>query len=152
MPFAPKSFGPSTQSTQPPKSTVQPPSVTHESPVHAARTGLGAEDSDDSEFGIDVWSHGSHMPSPIPESDNEWLSNETELLPSESVEYHPTINGKPWNVDGAILPNNTPPPPFVYPPANNFSPYKNWPAFELADLIYQHNQMPTNQINDLLQI
>ncbi len=72
---------------------VQPPSVTHESPAHAARTGLGAEDGDDSEFGVDVWSRGSRMPSLIPESDNERLSDETELPPSESVEYHPSING-----------------------------------------------------------
>ncbi|KAK0224855.1 hypothetical protein EDD85DRAFT_778138 [Armillaria nabsnona] len=55
-------------------------------------------------------------------------------------------------MDGAILPDNTPPPPFMYPPANKFSPYKNWPAFKLADLIYRRNQMPANQINNLLQI
>ncbi len=45
-------------------------------------------------------------------------------------------------MDGAILPDNTPPPPFAYPPANDFSPYENRPAFELADLIYRRNQMP----------
>ncbi len=60
--------------------------------------------------------------------------------------------GRLCNKDGFILPDGTPPPPFLHGPPDDFTPFDDRPSFELADLLYHHNQMPASQINDLLQI
>ncbi|KAK0432234.1 hypothetical protein EV421DRAFT_2024116 [Armillaria borealis] len=60
--------------------------------------------------------------------------------------------GKPCDMDGHILPNGTPPPPFLHGPANDYTPYDHHASFELADLLYRHTQISADQLNDLLQI
>ncbi len=60
--------------------------------------------------------------------------------------------GRPCDKDGFILPDGTPPPPFLHGPPDDFTPFDDCPSFELADLLYRRNQMPASQINDLLQI
>ncbi len=60
--------------------------------------------------------------------------------------------GKPCDKDGNVLPDGMPPPPFLYGPADDFTPYEHCAAFELADLVYRRNQMPAGQLNNLLQI
>ncbi|KAK0214697.1 hypothetical protein EDD85DRAFT_782747 [Armillaria nabsnona] len=61
-------------------------------------------------------------------------------------------SGKPCDKDGHILPDGTPPPPFLHGPANDYTPYDHHASFELADLLYHHTQMSAGQLNDLLQI
>ncbi|KAK0445063.1 hypothetical protein EV421DRAFT_1902520 [Armillaria borealis] len=90
------------------------------------------------------------MPSPAgsPLYDAEEEDNKTQ----ESVEYHPTVNGKHCDSESNILQDGTPPPLFIYRPSDDFTPFKDHASFELADLLYWHNQMPPSQINNLLQI
>ncbi|KAK0185032.1 hypothetical protein F5146DRAFT_1144731 [Armillaria mellea] len=65
------------------------------------------------------------------------VSNQTEFF-----EYHPTVNKKPCDKDGCILPDRTSPPPFLHGPVDDYSPYDHHASFELADLLYHQTQMP----------
>lgn len=60
--------------------------------------------------------------------------------------------GLPCDAEGKFLPLGAPPPPWDYPPANDYSPFTNRGAFELADLIFRKDQMSGGNINELLQI
>ena len=53
---------------------------------------------------------------------------------------------------GEFLPDGSPPPSWNDPAPNNFAPYVSREAYELADLLFRRNQMPEDQINDLMQI
>ncbi|KAF8808259.1 hypothetical protein BYT27DRAFT_7232691 [Phlegmacium glaucopus] len=61
--------------------------------------------------------------------------------PKEKIEFHPYINGLPCDAHRNFLPPGAPPPPWDYPPPDNYLPFTNRAAFELADLIFQKDQM-----------
>lgn len=59
----------------------------------------------------------------------------------------------PCDEHGALLPPNAPPPPLKpLPDYGDWWPYENQVQFEAADLLFNHDQMPTGKINDLLNI
>lgn len=58
----------------------------------------------------------------------------------------------PCDINGEFLPEGAPPPPRDDLPPNDFFPFDNRIAFEFADLIFRREQMPANNINDLLQL
>ncbi|KIL58007.1 hypothetical protein M378DRAFT_15867 [Amanita muscaria Koide BX008] len=70
----------------------------------------------------------------------------------EEIRRHPLINGRPCNYNGEFLPNGTPPPPWDDRDPGDYSPFTSREAYEAADLLYRRNQMPEDQIDDLLQI
>jgi hypothetical protein len=60
--------------------------------------------------------------------------------------------GRPCDCNGNFIPNGTPPLPWDDRAPEDFSPFQNREAYQLADLLYRRNQMPEHQIDDLLQI
>ena len=64
----------------------------------------------------------------------------------------PSSTGRPCDVNGNLIPDSTPPPPWEERRPDDFSPFNSWQAYELADLLYRRNQMPEDQIDALLQI
>jgi hypothetical protein len=81
------------------------------------------------------------------------LINGTLLLSSQFLSFILNfVQGLPCDIDGEFLPEGAPPPPRDDPPPNDFSPFENRIAFELADLLFRREQMPANNINDLLQL
>lgn len=60
--------------------------------------------------------------------------------------------GLPCNAEGNFLPPETPPPPWDYPLPDDYLPFTNHAAFEVADLLFHKDQMSANNINDLFQI
>ncbi|KAL7278117.1 hypothetical protein ACG7TL_008088 [Trametes sanguinea] len=69
-----------------------------------------------------------------------------------TIRVHPVINGSPCNAEGITLPPNSPPPPTPAARADDWSPYADRAAFELADLLYRKEQMSAGNIDALLQI
>ncbi|KAF8836969.1 hypothetical protein BDN67DRAFT_991942 [Paxillus ammoniavirescens] len=66
--------------------------------------------------------------------------------------YHPLLDGHPCNEFGEFLPPGTPPPPYVDGPHDDWTPYRNWTEFELAEFLFKRNQMSASQINTLLDL
>ncbi|PBK82674.1 hypothetical protein ARMGADRAFT_1140721 [Armillaria gallica] len=93
----------------------------------------------------------SNAPSPTRDSPSPIDGHAEDHEVPEYVEYHPAVNGKPCDSEGTILLDGTPPLPFNYRSPNDFTPFEYRTSFELADLLYRHNQMPA-QLNDLFQI
>ena len=62
------------------------------------------------------------------------------------------VTGHPCNLQGEYLPDGAPPPPWDHPAPDDWSPYDDRSSFELADLLYRRNQMPSSHISDLMQI
>lgn len=60
--------------------------------------------------------------------------------------------GLPCDVDGNFLPENSPPAPWKDRSPDDYSPFQDRVAFELADLLYRRDQMSANNINDLLEL
>ncbi|KAI0323460.1 hypothetical protein GY45DRAFT_1264523, partial [Cubamyces sp. BRFM 1775] len=60
--------------------------------------------------------------------------------------------GKPCDVKGAPLPPNAQPPPFPARDPDDWTPYSDRVAFELADLLYRREQMSGGNINSLLDL
>ncbi|KAG6823690.1 hypothetical protein H0H92_009346, partial [Tricholoma furcatifolium] len=83
-----------------------------------------------------------HTPDQPPEDDAK----------QERIEKHPLLNGLPCDVEGHFLPPGSPPPPWDHPAPDDFTPFANRGAFELADLLYRREQMPRSNIDALLQI
>ena len=65
---------------------------------------------------------------------------------------HPCSTGCPCNPTGNFLPDSTPLLPWNNGATHDFAPYASRESYQLADLLFRCNQMPQNQINDLLQI
>ncbi|KAJ6569998.1 hypothetical protein B0H10DRAFT_2168833 [Mycena sp. CBHHK59/15] len=59
--------------------------------------------------------------------------------------------GRPCDRDGNFVLPNTPPPPRVRPPPDDFSLYAGREDFELADLLYRRVQMSAGGIDELMQ-
>ncbi|KAG6905029.1 hypothetical protein DXG01_005543 [Tephrocybe rancida] len=70
----------------------------------------------------------------------------------EQIRFHPVLNGRPCDAHGEYLPDGAPPPLPKEKATDNFFPYMDRNAFELADLLYRRDQMANPKINDLLQI
>ncbi|KAG6898428.1 hypothetical protein C0992_004139 [Termitomyces sp. T32_za158] len=68
------------------------------------------------------------------------------------VEVHPLMNGLPCDSKGGFLAEGEEPPPWDYPPPDDFSPYTDRHQFELADLLFRRDEMAANSIDDLMQI
>ncbi|KAF8328733.1 hypothetical protein F5887DRAFT_897430 [Amanita rubescens] len=92
----------------------------------------------------------------IPDDEHTQDEQDNENVPrrkaGEKVVTHPHINGRPCNSTGEFLPEGTPPPPWNDQSPTNFAPYASRESFQLADLLFRRNQMPEDQIDDLLQI
>ncbi|TFK58959.1 hypothetical protein BDN72DRAFT_873109 [Pluteus cervinus] len=77
---------------------------------------------------------------------------------TESITYHPTINGRPCDETGNFLPQDAPPPPWNHPDPTDWTPFQPSDPdesgrinFELADLLYRRDEMPASNIKDLMQ-
>ncbi|KAL7278565.1 hypothetical protein ACG7TL_007564 [Trametes sanguinea] len=70
----------------------------------------------------------------------------------QAVRKHPVINGNPCDAEGNTLPPNSPPSPAPTANDDDWSPYSDRAAFELADLLYRREQMSAGNIDALLQI
>jgi hypothetical protein len=60
--------------------------------------------------------------------------------------------GLPCDPQGNFLPEGTPHPPWNEQENDDYANFKDSAAFELADLLFQRDQMSGTDINDLLQI
>ncbi|KAM6502974.1 hypothetical protein JOM56_002951 [Amanita muscaria] len=69
----------------------------------------------------------------------------------EDIHYHPTINGRPCDVQGEFLPPEAPPPPWEDRSPNNYSPFNSQESFLVADLLFRRTQMSASNIDDLMQ-
>ncbi|RDX47386.1 hypothetical protein OH76DRAFT_1354246 [Lentinus brumalis] len=63
-----------------------------------------------------------------------------------------SISGKPCDVDGNVLPDDAPPSPPSVRATDDWSPFKDRVSFELAELLYQKEQMPAKNIDALLNL
>jgi len=89
----------------------------------------------------------------------------------QKVSYHPILDGTFICVDAPITsadhscigtpcdrtgsylpPNSPPPPPKPSPLPDNYSPYESMATFQLAEVLYNHEQMSATKINELLAI
>lgn len=65
---------------------------------------------------------------------------------------HPVLDSTPCDIDGNDLaPEQTPSSPNS-PAQNPWTPFAGRSHFELADLLFRRNQMPAQQVDDLMQI
>ena len=75
---------------------------------------------------------------------------------SHSIIFTNYSIGTPCDKFSDDLPKDTPPPPpdphSNLSPPGNWTPYNNRTEFELADLLFTHQQMSAKGINDLLKI
>lgn len=79
--------------------------------------------------------------------------NGTELVRfSSDLLTHSCSTGRPCDPSGNFLPDGAPPLPWDDAAPEDFTPYTSRESYELADLLFRRNQMPEDQINDLLQI
>ena len=60
--------------------------------------------------------------------------------------------GHPCDKTGPFLPDGAQLSPWNNPPHANYAPYSSLESFQLADLLFCQNQMPQDQINNLMQI
>ncbi|KAI0054565.1 hypothetical protein BV25DRAFT_1910247 [Artomyces pyxidatus] len=79
--------------------------------------------------------------------------DDMEPLGGPYVLHHPIIDGTPCDQQSNDLPPNTASPAYVSPTganADNWAPFSDRPAFEIADLLYHRTQMPATHLNDLM--
>lgn len=62
-----------------------------------------------------------------------------------------TLAGRRCDKNGNFLPPNAPPPRWETLEPDDFSPFESREAFVVADLLFRRNEMPREQINDLMQ-
>jgi len=67
-----------------------------------------------------------------------------------SADHH--CEGTPCDHAGHYLPPGSPPPPKPSPPPDDYSPYESRAAFQLAEFLYNREQMSAAKINELLAI
>ncbi|RDX52407.1 hypothetical protein OH76DRAFT_1345325 [Lentinus brumalis] len=60
--------------------------------------------------------------------------------------------GRPCDEEGTVLPYGAPPPPPSSGSQNDWTPYQDRVAFELAELLYKKEQMSAGNIDALLQL
>ncbi|KAH7903406.1 hypothetical protein BJ138DRAFT_1120420 [Hygrophoropsis aurantiaca] len=65
---------------------------------------------------------------------------------------HPVLDGTPCDEHGFDLPPGTPPAPRVPPHRDSWAPFNDRSHFELADFLFQRNQMPGAQVDGLMHI
>ena len=104
---------------------------------------------------------------PGPHEDNAGAGQ----IPRErKVSYHPILDGTSVSINtshksadhhcigtpcdhaGCYLPPGSPPPPKPSPLPDDYSPYENRAAFQLAEFLYKRKQMSTTKIDELLAI
>ncbi|KIK90929.1 hypothetical protein PAXRUDRAFT_150801, partial [Paxillus rubicundulus Ve08.2h10] len=66
--------------------------------------------------------------------------------------YHPKLDGRPFNELGEFLAPGTPSPPYTERPFGDWAPYCDRVEFELAEFLFKHNQMSASQIDTLLDL
>ncbi|KAG2039892.1 hypothetical protein BDR03DRAFT_932956 [Suillus americanus] len=66
--------------------------------------------------------------------------------------YHPFLSARPCDLKGNFLPPGTSPPPLTDKAPDDWTPYKSWVEFELADYLFTKNQTPAHSIDHLLNI
>ena len=69
-----------------------------------------------------------------------------------AIIYSRRHSGVPCDHNGNSLPRGAPPPPLLERAADDWSPFRDRAAFELADLLYADEQMSAGNINALLEI
>ncbi|KAI0808970.1 hypothetical protein BC629DRAFT_1480632 [Irpex lacteus] len=77
-------------------------------------------------------------------------SHRTVTQPRSTFRYHPCLNGRPCARDGQFLPRNAPVPPRDN--THDWTPFASRPAFELAELIFEREEMSKGRADDLLKI
>ena len=112
-------------------------------------------------------------------NNNDLLGQECERVMAEFVgpgrrlyrNYHVGLNGKLFcmfmmitstlicltavrrcDAHGQFLLDDAPPLPTAQKSLDNWTPYRNWLEFELADFIFMHAEMPAKKIDTLLEI
>jgi hypothetical protein len=76
------------------------------------------------------------------------LDNQAEML----MRHIERSDMRPCDINDNFIPNVMLPPPWDNRQFDDFSPFSGPEVFELADLLYQRNEMPEDQIDHLLQI
>lgn len=74
------------------------------------------------------------------------------FCPSPMCIFVSLLSGRPCDSEGNYLPLGTPPLPPIHPPLGDYSPFKDCAQFEIADFLYQSEQMSQGNINDLMQL
>lgn len=69
-----------------------------------------------------------------------------------TAELGPICVAVPCNINGNFLPPNSSPRVEEDPPADEWAPFDNRVAFELAEFLYSRNQMPAQQIDTLMHL
>jgi hypothetical protein len=62
------------------------------------------------------------------------------------------LNGTPCDINGKDLPLGQAPSPHNLQAENPWTPFTSRGHFELADLLFRRSQMPSEQVDDLMQI
>ncbi|KAG1856020.1 hypothetical protein DFJ58DRAFT_716121 [Suillus subalutaceus] len=66
--------------------------------------------------------------------------------------YHPFLSAQPCDLEGNFLPPGTSPPPLTDKAPDDWTPYRSWVEFELADYLFTKNQTPAHSIDHILNI
>ncbi|KAJ6590372.1 hypothetical protein B0H10DRAFT_1830806 [Mycena sp. CBHHK59/15] len=89
---------------------------------------------------------------PVPNNPPTLPSPPPDLPPRSQKNYHPFLNGRPCDENGAFLPDGTPPPPRTTAPTNDWSPYEDSVQFNVADFLFRKVQMSSKNIDYLLEL
>ncbi|EGO01102.1 hypothetical protein SERLA73DRAFT_159632 [Serpula lacrymans var. lacrymans S7.3] len=68
------------------------------------------------------------------------------------IEYHPFLDGRPCDENGNFLPPGAKPVLPETPSTNDWSPYRDYVEFEMAELLYKKVQMSGGDINALVDL
>ncbi|KAJ6454819.1 hypothetical protein C8R45DRAFT_1188893 [Mycena sanguinolenta] len=103
----------------------------------------------------------SPPPSPAPE-DGHFSNQEPPRSPTASPEppepprrqknYHPFLNARPCDENGAFLPPGAAPEPRNTKAADDWSPYDDKVQFQLADFVFRKVEMSSKNIDQLLEM
>ncbi|KAJ6604084.1 hypothetical protein B0H10DRAFT_2314283 [Mycena sp. CBHHK59/15] len=89
---------------------------------------------------------------PVPNNPPTPPSPPPDLPPRSQKNYHPFLNGRPCDENGAFLPDGTPPPPRTTAPTDDWSPYEDSVQFNVADFLFRKVQMSSKNIDYLLEL
>ncbi|KAJ7189371.1 hypothetical protein GGX14DRAFT_538195 [Mycena pura] len=73
-------------------------------------------------------------------------------VPKRRVDLHPRMTARPCDRDGNFLAPDAPAPPKIFPPPDDFSPYRTLNQFRMADFLYRRVQMSSGEIDELMDI
>ncbi|KAG1734391.1 uncharacterized protein EDB91DRAFT_1238421 [Suillus paluster] len=75
----------------------------------------------------------------------------TSTCPSSQINAS-SLYAHPCDPEGNFLPPGTPPPPLTDKTTHDWTPYKSWVEFKLADYLFTRNQTPAHSIDHLCDI